>query len=146
MKINWGPDRLNYERIRQIADNFLEKYNPDNIIPLDIEYIAEFDMNLTITPLPNIELLLDVDSFISNDLKKIHIDENIFKFEQRARFSIAHEIGHIILHDTLFKNVKFNTIEEWQELLKNFNAEEYRWCEYQARSFAGLILVPINTS
>ena len=70
MKINWGPDRLNYEKIRQIADKFLEKYNPENIIPVDIEYIAEFDMNLTIAPLPNIELLLDVDSFISNDLKK----------------------------------------------------------------------------
>jgi Zn-dependent peptidase ImmA (M78 family) len=144
MKINWEPEVLTYENIRNIADDFLKKYNPENKIPIEIESIAEFNLDITITPLPKIKLLLDADSLISNDLKEIYIDDTIYDFEQRARFSIAHELGHAILHGGLYKKINFNSIEEWKELQRNFHSESYKWCEVQARNFAGLILVPQN--
>lgn len=64
------------------------------------------------------------------------------KFENRSRFSIAHEIGHFILHGELFRGLNINSIEDLNSLAAKITDEEHGWLEYQAYSFASHVLVP----
>jgi Zn-dependent peptidase ImmA (M78 family) len=140
---NYKPKRLAYEDIRRIADEFLEKYNPGNSIPVPIEEIVEFEFGLNIMPVRDLEKTWDVVGFTSSDLTSITIDQYVLeKQEGRYRFTLAHEIGHIIIHGDLYSNSEFNNTMEWKEFITSFPAEDYRWFEYQAYAFAGLVLVP----
>lgn len=142
MKNYFRPERLNYEDIRKRANEFLQDYNPHGSIPVDIEDIAEFKLGLEIVPQEGLEYRFNIDSFLTKDLKQIYIDRRIYDFEQRCRYSVAHEIGHLVLHKKLYESINFNSVEEWKEIYDNFDSEDYRWFEFQAYSFAGLILVP----
>ncbi|MFO7889264.1 MAG: hypothetical protein R6V04_02880 [bacterium] len=44
---------LPYDKIRAIAENFLEKFHPKGTIPVTIENIIEFKLNIDIVPLRN---------------------------------------------------------------------------------------------
>ncbi|MBP8960424.1 MAG: ImmA/IrrE family metallo-endopeptidase [Bacteroidales bacterium] len=59
-----------------------------------------------------------MDGFISNNFQNIYVDEFlsiITRYYIRVRFTIAHEIGHYILHRSTIDSLKFNDEEEWKE-------------------------------
>ena len=133
------PPYLPYDDIRPKASQFLESHNPERIIPVPIEDIVEKDLGIFISVIPDLELLHGIDSFIEMDGKTLSIDEGVFGFRPRCRFSYAHEIGHLSLH---FGNAPFSTTEEFVEYRVNLDKKGDYWFEIQAYNFAGLILVP----
>ncbi|HCB23179.1 hypothetical protein A3B42_04820 [Candidatus Daviesbacteria bacterium RIFCSPLOWO2_01_FULL_38_10] len=134
---------LSYKRIGEIADQFLTNYHPRNSLPIPIEEIAEQKLNLKIHEQINLKKDYDVDGFLISDLTTIFIDFNLYmNFENRTRFTIAHEIGHFILHGDLFKNLNINSVEDLNSLAAKITDEEHGWLEYQAYSFASHVLVP----
>lgn len=134
---------LSYEDLRARADGFLAKFHPSGEIPVPIEEIIEFQLSMDIFPLPGLKDLLDIDGFISGDLKTITVDEYIYqKVENRYRFTLAHEVGHFWLHQKVYEGANFNTVEEWKAFVTTIPEDQHDWLEYQAYSFAGLILVP----
>jgi hypothetical protein len=66
---------LTYDALKSIANNFLVQYHPDLSIPVPIEEIIEFKLNIEIILLDKLKQELDVEGFISNDLKRIYVDE-----------------------------------------------------------------------
>lgn len=60
----------------------------------------------------------------------------------RASFSIAHEIGHVVLHPQLYMGCY--TIEDSIELSKRIK-DSYQRIEREANYFAGAILIPRKT-
>lgn len=139
------PEILSYNDIRGIAKDFLDKYNPNDAIPVDIDEIAEFKLGIEILPTTGIELFLDTDAYLTGDRKQIYIDKHIFRYqEQRSRFSIAEEIGHSILHEKLYKSTNIKPKEDFKEFHANLSTQDNDWYEFQAKSFAGLVLVPRN--
>jgi hypothetical protein len=46
---------LSYEDINARAADFLRKYDRADILPVDIETIAEFDLGLNIFPFPHLQ-------------------------------------------------------------------------------------------
>ena len=64
--------------------------------------------------------------------------------ESRYRFSLAHEIGHTVLHRQTYTEFQFNSSSEWIALVASIPLEEWRPFEYQANEFAGRLLVPRN--
>jgi Zn-dependent peptidase ImmA (M78 family) len=65
----------------------------------------------------------------------------------RWRFTLAHEIGHLILHSKLLKD-KISEKSDTEATLsfKSFAAEmTSKRLEYQANLFAGTLLLPIST-
>lgn len=134
---------LPYDRLRQIAGEFLAKHNPAGEIPVPIEKIVEFQFEMDIVPVPGLHEQLDVDSYITSDLKEIRVDEFVYKSRPaRYRFSLAHELSHCILHQDVFKELKFSTVSEWKIAVGSIPEQDYSWIEYQAYCLAGLILVP----
>jgi len=134
---------LSYQRIGEIADQFLAQHHPSLSLPIPIEEIAESKLNLRIFEEFNLRKDFDIDSFLTSDLSTIFIDLNIYEnVENRARCSIAHEIGHLILHGNILSKQKISNTNDLDKFLSSIDEEEYSWLEYQAYSFANQVLVP----
>lgn len=133
-----------YEHIKEVAKNFLESYNSDGEIPVDIELIVERDMGINIIPIP-LELQFGVSALTSIKRREIRVDiDTCNENENRFRFSLAHEVGHIVLHQDIFESVNYNSYEDFKNLHDQMPANEYGWLERHADDFAGLILVPTD--
>ncbi len=134
---------LSYEDLRKKADSFLAQFHPESSIPIPIEEIIEFQMGLNIFPMPGLGDLLEAEGFISSDLKTITVNEYIYENNKsRYRFTLAHEVGHLWLHENLYRSHIFDSIEEWKEFVQGIPDDNHNWFEWQAYSFAGLLLVP----
>lgn len=140
------PKRYNWPDIRKWADEFRKKYvEPEYLIPLDVEDIIEFDLKISIWPLNFLTQKIDIESFLSKDLKTIFIDNDLYtsdRQENRRRFTLAHEIGHYILHQKEIKESKYRTEKEWIKFREEITEENLFWFEQQAYEFAGRLLVP----
>ncbi|MEK6679458.1 MAG: ImmA/IrrE family metallo-endopeptidase [Nitrospirota bacterium] len=132
-----------YEDLRKKADEFLVTYNPSGAIPVPIEEIVEFDFGINVVPVLGLQREFEVEGFTSSDLKNIYVDEYVYTdYLNRYRFTLAHEIGHIILHRNLYNANRFSSIAGWKEFINSMTEEEHGWLEYQGYAFAGLVLVP----
>lgn len=127
------------------ADSFLKNYHSSFTLPIPIEEIVELKMNISLVAVPGIKLLLGIDAFISSDFTQITVDEkSLIKFPERTRFSIAHEIGHLILHKTWYEKYGPKNFEDYLTFHDRTDENIYKYIEIQAHTFAGLVLVPTN--
>ncbi len=131
------------DQIDEQADDFYNQHWGNNNLPVDIELIIE-KLGLEIIPIENLE---NIDAYLSINNNSIFVKYKIYideRYENRLRFSFAHEIGHLILHKNIISKMTFNTAEEYYEFITNFPENEYGFFEYQANEFAGRLLVPYN--
>ena len=132
-------------KIQEAADEFRNKYWSDNDLPIDIEHIIEIDLGIQIIPVKNLLNEIGIDAFISQDFRFITIDEDIYfkdNNQNLRRFSLGHEIGHYVLHKSLYKKLSFKTEADWIEFIGLIPETEYSFIEYHAYEFSGKLLVP----
>ncbi len=138
-----GRPVLSWEDLRREAAEFLDTYHAEGTIPIPIAEIVEFDFELEIIPVEGIKDELRVDAFLTSDLTSIYIDEYVLTHvPNRYRFSLAHELGHYWLHQDLYEANRIRSVQDYRNLQAEIGQEDYRWLEWQANAFAGLILVP----
>jgi len=136
-------ERLTREQLCEEGHKFNEKFNPEKKIPIQIDLIIEKDLGIDIVPIPGLKEYLENDAFTSKDFSTIYVDLNIcFNVETRYRFSLAHEIGHYWLHESIFKDLDFKDVESWIQVYHSIDDDDYSWLEYQANQFAGCVLIP----
>ncbi len=140
--------KLNQDKIREEAEQFRKDhiFTPD--LPVDIEHVIEAAFGIRIIPIKNLQKQCDMEGFISKDFSSIYVDEFLYtddRYYKRVRFTIAHEIGHYILHRSTIDNQKFSSEEEWITFRMGINDEALGWIETQASEFAGRLLVPIES-
>jgi hypothetical protein len=141
--VRFRPAVLSYEQLRKLAENFLDEFHEERTLPVPIEEIAEFDFELEIIPMDGILDDLEVDAFLTSDLSSIYVDQFVMEHRpRRFRFSLAHEIAHFQLHRPLYDEARVRSVKDWQKLQKAIKEDDYAWMEFQANSFAGLVLVP----
>lgn len=134
---------LPYNDLLGKAEQFLAEYHPSGTLPIPIERIVEFKFGIDIIAIPGLRDLIEVDAFPSNRLKEFYVDEFVYKKRpNRYHFSLAHEIAHVVLHQDVFAKLKFNSIQEWLDAQDLIPDDQYSWIEWQAYTFAGLVLVP----
>jgi hypothetical protein len=132
-----------HDHIKKIAADFLRKYHPKDSYPTPIEEIVEFRLGIDIIPIPGLHEIIEIDGFISSDLSNISVDDYVYKHRQgRYRFTLAHEVGHAIMHEGVYRHRAFNTTGDWKDFMETFSENQWSWLEWQANQFAGLILVP----
>ena len=137
-----GPD-LKFSDVLKAANNFLSSYHLSSSLPIPIEEIVEHKMNISLFAIPNIKPLLGIDAFISADFTQLTVDENCFiKFPERTRFSIAHEIGHLVLHKEWYASHGPKNLADYLNFPDRIDNQAYKYIEIQAHTFAGLVLVP----
>ncbi len=129
------------EEIEAKVQEFLQEYHPDNTLPIPIEEIIDLKMGIHIVPTPNMMAVSGVDAVTSHDLKQINIDHEQFeKKPNRARFTLAHEVGHIVLHKDFIDAQNFKEEAEWRTFVLNDLHRDPM--EVQANIFAAYLLMP----
>lgn len=132
-----------YSDIAEKAREFLQNYNAHQDIPVNIEAIVENNLGMDIIPFPNLQRDFSVEGFSSSDFAGIYVDEFIYlNVPVRYRFTLAHEVGHYVLHQQYLSQVQINSIEEWKQFIEQVDPEDYGRMEFQGYAFGGLVLVP----
>lgn len=118
MTIQLEVPYLAYEQIANVAYRFLCRLNCESIIPVPIEKIIEFHLGIDIIPIPELLNTFEIDGWTSSNLKAVHVDEFIYKYrETRYCFTLAHELGHVVIHKKIFNKYNFIKIEEWKRFI-----------------------------
>jgi hypothetical protein len=134
-----------YEEIGRISSEFLKAHEIQNQIPVDVEAILEFILDVGIIPIPGFQQNCSVEGSLSMDLKTVYVDEYVYRVvETRYRFTLAHELGHILLHKKLFNQMDADNFIEWKRAYRQISESSYFSLEMQAYDFAGLLLVPAD--
>ncbi|MBU0661645.1 ImmA/IrrE family metallo-endopeptidase [Patescibacteria group bacterium] len=137
--------KIPFRIIREHADDFRDKYWSEGTLPIDIFKIIELRLKLDVIPIRELQTRYDIDAFLSCDLKSIFVDSKQFeedRFLNRIRFSVAHELGHLVLHSKIYQDFKFESIQDRITFILGLPEDEYSWIENQAHEFAGRLLVP----
>lgn len=139
------PRFLPSEEIWEKADDFVKTYWEYGKVPVNIEYIVEAGLNLEIIPMNNLSEICGIDAYLKSDFSGIVVDNKKYedeRYDKRLRFSIAHEVGHYILHENFYQDIDIGTAKDYYNFIMSIPEEVYRAYEYQANQFAGRLLVP----
>lgn len=138
---------LSRKHIETIAVEVLRQFQPDCLktpTPVDLEFLLEFVLPANgyypdIVDLgPSIEGLTDPKSrtvCLSPD-----VYDDMGNGDGRARFTVAHEIGHVILHAHEIRETMVNRGKDG--LARRSDIKPYEDPEWQANAFAGSLLMP----
>lgn len=130
------------EEIRNKADNFRLKYWK-NEIPVGIEEIIELKLKIDIIPIPDLMSQCGLDAQITSDFSSIYVDQKNYENEtSRFRFSLAHELGHLVLHRDFYEKLNILNMEQVYQFMDQISVDEYSYLEIQANKFANYFLVP----
>ncbi len=141
--ISLGVSFLPYAKIAAHAARFLADMGYEDTIPVSVEEIIEFDLRLNIVTIPNLQRDFEIEGFTASDMSAMYVDEYIYNNRYlRYRFTLAHELGHYVLHSDIFKRFKFDSVASWKDFLNQVDPREYSSLEYQGYAFGGLLLVP----
>ncbi len=133
-----------FDTIRNKADQFRAEFWGDEI-PVNIDAIIEFRLGLEIRPIKNLKSVYDIDGMLSRDLSIIFVDNDMYsdiRYESRLRFTLAHEIGHFVLHRDFYLSQNFDDAEDWLDIIQSLDPNDLDWYERHANEFAGRLLVP----
>lgn len=137
------PAFVSTEHLEGVARSFLTKHHPSGEIPIPIEEIVEFGLGLNIIPIPNLYREFSIEGWLSVDRRSISVDQTqLEQFETRFRFTLAHEVSHLILHGDLYSERRLGSLEEWIQHCLSLDPALVDSYEWQARNLAGRILVP----
>ena len=68
-----------------------------------------------------------------------YIQENV---PSSYRFSLAHELAHLLIHPDIIGQYEFDTLAEWKAVVTGLDEKVFADFEWQASELAGLMLVP----
>jgi hypothetical protein len=114
------------------ADRFRQTHWSSGDIPVDVLAIVEFDLDLEIRVSSGLKLDADVDALLLGDWKTLIVDQQQYmdsRFNNRLRFSIAHELGHYVLHKAVFETIPRQSPKEWIAFMVDMPEKEYSLLE-----------------
>ncbi|MFA5777440.1 MAG: ImmA/IrrE family metallo-endopeptidase [Parcubacteria group bacterium] len=128
--------------IKSKADGFRLKFW-GNKIPVEIEEIVEIKLKIKIIPIPNLMSQCGVDAQITSDFTSIYVDlKNYENDTNRFRFSLAHELGHYVLHKNFYDDLNIASLSDVFNFINEIDTKEYSNLETQANKFGNYFLLP----
>lgn len=140
-----GPRYLSASQIAALAAEFRERYAPGAVGALDIEAILEHDLGLQIVPRKNLSRMTGKKGWLSFDGRSVSVDEGLMCGSLgEYRFTITHEVAHFVLHRELLPERPPQNEEEFWIFHNQWSERDQWFLEWQAREWAGQVLVPPN--
>ena len=136
---------IDQQEIWRQADAFRSRVHPSNELPVPVLEIVEFELDLEVRPISRLKEDNDIDALLLGDWKTIVVDQAQYmdeRYANRLRFSMAHELGHFVLHQAVFQQIPRGSVQEWIAFMRDIPEKEYSFLEYHAYEFAGRFLVP----
>ena len=128
------------EDIEQKAIETLRQHTPGTV-PVDIDTIIEFGFGMDIRPIPGLRGRVSGEGFTLRDWSAIYYDDS--QPSVRVRFTLAHELGHVVLHRSFIDALPPTpTVEAWIKLYLDLPPGAFNYMEKQASMFAANLLVP----
>jgi len=111
---------------------------------IDIGHVLEVDLPQLLDAysfeVRDFEEMPNAEGFTLFDQSTIILRQDVYEAlqrgENRARFTTAHEIGHLLL--------RHNMIHGLARAPKPKDTPVYKWSEWQANTFAGTLLLPLS--
>ncbi len=129
-------------RVHDVSAKFGHRY------PFDVEGFLWKEYGYKLIPSSDLERGCEVDTALICCKKIIRIDEKIYNNQYlRARFSMAHELAHLVLHEEYIEFVvsKLNQAsktDEYKAIIQSLSENESKRAEFQAHYLGGAILAP----
>jgi hypothetical protein len=131
--------------IQASAEALLDRAHASRDLPVPVENITEQHFQLDIIPLPGLKAHFDFDGFLASDLSAIYVDQYVYEnYENRYRFTLAHELGHLCLHDYVYLSVTISSMDDYYQFNEAIAHKQKDDMEWQANRFAGYLLAPDN--
>ena len=131
---------ISYEEIEEEASKFLNEYNSSRVIPVPIERIVELKLEISIVPKMGLLKNEGIDAFLSHDFTELYIDHDHYvRQTNRSRFTLAHEVGHYVLHRDIVASIK--TLDDWKFFILGQGTGRAIY-EIHADNFAGCLIMP----
>ena len=119
-------------------------------LPIDLITFVDLDLGLDLIPYEGLARF-GADAAVLADFSGFYIDREVFDLIDtapewklnRLRFSLAHEVGHWVLHQEVFQSAGIDSEEHVLEWLNRHNGRKYA-LEREANEFAGRLLVPLD--
>ena len=128
---------LDGEEVEGGARNVLDNYWDGNF-PIDVEKLCD-SMDIGVIFIPGLRKQINVEAYITSDFRTVVADEKCaVENEARYRFSVAHELGHMVLHGDYYPS----NIDSIESYLQNLSEYRNSVAERQADQFAASLLVP----
>jgi IrrE N-terminal-like domain len=94
-------------------------------------------------PLLNLERDFGVDGYLTLDPTTIIIDQQqMISQETRYRFTLGHEIGHLLLHRDFYEEANIKDLPSYLAAYEALDERLLDQLEFQARNLAGRVLLP----
>jgi hypothetical protein len=139
------PPFLEVSEIKFKVESFRSRFDRCKKFPIDIEGIVERDLGISIQPIKGLRKSISIDAFVSSNFRILFVDEYEYmdaRFENKLRFSFAHEISHLALHAELYRRQDFRDPESYIKFQASKSEKAYHWYESQANMFATRLLMP----
>ncbi len=139
---------LSWKKIAEIAREFSREHSlADRDYPLDVEEIAECDLGIEIRLASGVleEFGSPAQIAPGNEHPIITVDADQYRQGTSFyRYSVAHEIGHYVLHRDWLARVwqMVTSVESWKQVVLSRSEEDHKWLEAQAEEFASYLLAP----
>jgi len=140
---------LEYSRLGEFAEGVIAKHHPSRELPIPVEDIIDKKLGIDVFPLPGLTKAFSADgtdgivAFVNSSLDMITVDHDAWEAQTtRYRFSIAHELAHVVVHSAIFSKLSFDTLGRWKQAMKAMPVRHYMSLEWQANAFAEHLLVP----
>lgn len=122
--------------IEQTAAAILDRFPNRRLgIAVDIEGILE-DLGMDLLPRRGVRP--HAEGYLARDPRIIVVDEKIFTYPPRARFTLAEEISHLILEYELWNGGRLPVGADSHEL----SEQQHFFVEKDAKSLASALLMP----
>jgi len=141
------------EEVWEAVEQFRQQYLVGTLahLPVDVFTLAELEFKLDIIPFDDLYEKYEVDAALIQDFSGIYVDAEAYIIwekgprwkQRRLRFSVAHELGHFILHRKIAAELKFKTFDDFAVWTKGNHGQQYS-LEQTANEFAGRLLVPVD--
>ena len=129
--------------IRLAAEAFLEEHHPALSLPIPIEEILELKLGVDILPIPGLAKTYQRHGVLLSSGKVIVVDDDDYtNYETRCRFTLAHELAHVVLHRDYLDRITADSTEAAWKAYSELPAEQLADLERDASLFAGYLLVP----
>jgi hypothetical protein len=118
-------------------------------LPVDVFSLIELDLRLDVIPFDDVAAKYQVEAALKADCTGIYVDAETYLLLdagplwklKRLRFSLAHEVGHFVLHRKLAQAKHFASLPDFARWMKDYDGRIYA-VEQEANEFAGRLLVP----
>jgi Zn-dependent peptidase ImmA (M78 family) len=141
------------EGVWEKAEAFRREYLVGDLqhLPVDVFTLVELQLKLDVIPFDDLFAKYDSDAAITRDFTGIYVDAEAYVLwekgpvwkQNRLRFSVAHEVGHYVLHRDRAAKLDFKSFEDFARWTRTHGGQRYP-LEQAANEFAGRLLVPVE--